>query len=43
MPLLATKWIINFHEIELDDETSNIVIDMYKSGFRGRERWAHSK
>lgn len=32
MSPLATKWIINFNKMELDDEKSNIVITTYKSG-----------
>lgn len=35
LPPLATKWIINFNKMELDDENSNIVITTYKSGLNG--------
>lgn len=39
---LATKWVINFNVIELDDETSNIVTAIYKSALNGEgEKWTH--
>lgn len=42
--LLTTKWIMNFNKMELDDETSNIFITIYKSVLIGeREKWTHSK